>query len=73
MISVHVKIQFACLVLVEHVLIAYGPLRVLFFCYSFIYFADLSTTNIQNKSANIKSGLPMSWSSFLSENPCIMQ
>ena len=51
--------------LVEHVLIAYGPLGplfVFFFCYSFIYFAELSTTNIPNKSANIESGLPVSWS-----------
>ena len=45
---------------VEHVVIAYEPLGSFFFCYSYVYFAELSTTKIQNKSANIESGLPVS-------------
>ena len=46
--------------LVEHELIAYGPLGSFFFCYSIVYFTELLTTKIQNKSANIESGLPVS-------------
>ena len=48
--------------LVEHVLIGYGPLGSFSSFVILLCFAELSTTTIQNKSANMESGLSVYWS-----------
>ena len=50
--------------LVEHVLIAYGPLGSFTSFVILWYFVELLTTKIQNKSASIEAGLLVIWTWF---------